>query len=56
MLIVLIRNKSQKRVHAPNRDLPPRNEQFLLDFELLQSQFNVKSRFLTIFIFLFVIS
>ncbi|KAM7270808.1 hypothetical protein ACFE04_030022 [Oxalis oulophora] len=32
-------NKTQKRVHAPNRELPPRNEQFLADFELLQSQF-----------------
>ncbi|KAB2624176.1 mediator of RNA polymerase II transcription subunit 23 [Pyrus ussuriensis x Pyrus communis] len=32
-------NKSQKRVLALNRELPPRNEQFLLDFEQLQSQF-----------------
>ncbi|VVA14573.1 PREDICTED: mediator [Prunus dulcis] len=32
-------NKSQKRVVALNRELPPRNEQFLLDFEQLQSQF-----------------
>ncbi|CAN8313026.1 unnamed protein product [Cochlearia groenlandica] len=32
-------NKSQKRVHAPSRDLPPRNEQFILDFEQLLSQF-----------------
>ncbi|CAN6727864.1 unnamed protein product [Malus baccata var. baccata] len=31
-------NKSQKRVLALNRELPPRNEQFLLDFEQLQSQ------------------
>ncbi|KAG7655287.1 Mediator complex subunit Med23 [Arabidopsis suecica] len=41
-------NKSQKRVHAPNRDLPPRNEQFLLDFELLQSQFNDPEQLRTI--------
>ncbi|KAG2320940.1 hypothetical protein Bca4012_056042 [Brassica carinata] len=33
-------NKSQKRVHAPSRDLPPGNEQFIVDFEQLQSQFN----------------
>ncbi|KAK1374680.1 Mediator complex, subunit Med23 [Heracleum sosnowskyi] len=32
-------NKSQKRVTA-NRELPPRNEQFLVDFEQLQSQFS----------------
>ncbi|KAF5450349.1 hypothetical protein F2P56_030709 [Juglans regia] len=32
-------NKTQKRVHALNRELPPRNEQFLIDFEQLQSQF-----------------
>ncbi|CAI9096743.1 OLC1v1032952C1 [Oldenlandia corymbosa var. corymbosa] len=32
-------NKTQKRVTALNRDLPPRNEQFLLDFEQLLSQF-----------------
>ncbi|KAL3510513.1 hypothetical protein ACH5RR_029914, partial [Cinchona calisaya] len=32
-------NKTQKRVTAINRDLPPRNEQFLLDFEHLLSQF-----------------
>ncbi|KAL5763184.1 hypothetical protein ACOSP7_019448 [Xanthoceras sorbifolium] len=32
-------NKTKKRVLAINRDLPPRNEQFLLDFEQLQSQF-----------------
>ncbi|KAF7808635.1 mediator of RNA polymerase II transcription subunit 23 [Senna tora] len=32
-------NKSQKRVLALNRELPPPNEQFLLDFEQLQSQF-----------------
>lgn len=35
------RNKTQKRVTALNRDLPPRNEQFLLDFEQLQNQFPV---------------
>ncbi|KAL0921580.1 hypothetical protein M5K25_008666 [Dendrobium thyrsiflorum] len=33
-----IANKMQKRVTAPNRDLPPRNQQFLLDFEQLQRQ------------------
>ncbi|XP_065857093.1 mediator of RNA polymerase II transcription subunit 23 [Euphorbia lathyris] len=33
-------NKAQKRVLAINRDLPPRNEQFLIDFEQLQSQFS----------------
>ncbi|CAK9172245.1 unnamed protein product [Ilex paraguariensis] len=33
-------NKTQKRVTALNRELPPRNEQFLLDFEQLQSQFS----------------
>ncbi|PIA26633.1 hypothetical protein AQUCO_09100060v1 [Aquilegia coerulea] len=33
------RNKLQKRVTALNRDLPPPNEQFLFDFEQLQSQF-----------------
>ncbi|CAI8589747.1 unnamed protein product [Vicia faba] len=32
-------NKAQKRVHAINRELPPPNEQFILDFEQLQSQF-----------------
>ncbi|XP_015895410.1 mediator of RNA polymerase II transcription subunit 23 isoform X1 [Ziziphus jujuba] len=32
-------NKTQKRVTAFNRELPPRNEQFLLDFEQIQSQF-----------------
>ncbi|XP_047340953.1 mediator of RNA polymerase II transcription subunit 23 [Impatiens glandulifera] len=32
-------NKTQKRVTALNRELPPRNEQFLLDFQQLQSQF-----------------
>lgn len=33
-------NKTQKRVTAINSELPPRNEQFLLDFEQLQSQFS----------------
>ncbi|WCJ33600.1 Mediator of RNA polymerase II transcription subunit 23 [Euphorbia peplus] len=33
-------NKAQKRVLAINRDLPPRNEQFLVDFEQLQTQFS----------------
>ncbi|CAN1317745.1 Mediator of RNA polymerase II transcription subunit 23 [Linum perenne] len=32
-------NKAQKRVHALNRDLPPRNEQFIIDFEQLRVQF-----------------
>lgn len=32
-------NKAQKRVTALNRELPPRNEQFPIDFEQLQSQF-----------------
>ncbi|KAH9746228.1 Mediator of RNA polymerase II transcription subunit 23 [Citrus sinensis] len=35
----MLRNKTQKRVLALNRELPPRNEQFLIDFEQLQSQF-----------------
>lgn len=35
------RNRTQKRVTALNRDLPPRNEQFLVDFEQLQNQFPV---------------
>lgn len=38
---LMLRNKTQKRVLALNRELPPRNEQFLLDFEQLQSQFPV---------------
>ncbi|TYK30505.1 mediator of RNA polymerase II transcription subunit 23 isoform X1 [Cucumis melo var. makuwa] len=33
-------NKAQKRVLAINRELPPRNEQFLLDFEQIQNQFS----------------
>ncbi|GAA0141610.1 general transcription factor [Lithospermum erythrorhizon] len=32
-------NKTQKRITALNRHLPPPNEQFLLDFEQLQNQF-----------------
>ncbi|KAH0911629.1 LOW QUALITY PROTEIN: hypothetical protein HID58_034950 [Brassica napus] len=38
-------NKSQKRVHAPVRDLPPRNDQFIADFEKLQTQFNDPDQF-----------
>lgn len=34
-----ISNKMQKRVSAPNKDLPPRNEKFILDFEQLHGQF-----------------
>ncbi|CAA7035985.1 unnamed protein product [Microthlaspi erraticum] len=41
-------NKSQKRVHAPNRDSPPRNEQFISDFEQLQSQFDDPDQLRTI--------
>ncbi|WMV51897.1 hypothetical protein MTR67_045282 [Solanum verrucosum] len=37
-------NKTQKRVTALNRELPPRNEQFLLDFGQLQSQFTDKEQ------------
>ncbi|GAB2279958.1 Mediator of RNA polymerase II transcription subunit 23 [Dionaea muscipula] len=33
-------NKAQKRVTALNRELPPFNEQFILDFEQLQRQFS----------------
>ncbi|CAL9047158.1 unnamed protein product [Musa banksii] len=32
-------NKLQKRVTAPHGELPPRDEQFILDFEQLQGQF-----------------
>ncbi|MQL99788.1 hypothetical protein Taro_032512 [Colocasia esculenta] len=32
-------NKMQRRVHALNRELPPPNEQFILDFEQLRTQF-----------------
>jgi len=39
--MITFRNKTQKRVHALNRELPPPNEQFILDFEQLQSQFPV---------------
>ncbi|KFK44411.1 hypothetical protein AALP_AA1G253700 [Arabis alpina] len=41
-------NKSHKRVHAPNRDLPPRNEQFISDFEQLQTQFGDPEQLRTI--------
>ena len=39
--IIDSRNKTQKRVVALNRDIPPPNEQFLVDFEQLQNQFPV---------------
>lgn len=42
---LIFRNKKQKRVTALNRELPPRNEQFLLDFGQLQSQFAVSFEF-----------
>lgn len=32
-------NKAQKRVVAFNRDLPPQNDQFIVDFQQLQNQF-----------------
>lgn len=41
-------NKTQKRVTALNRDLPPRNEQFLLDFEQLQNQFPDREQLRTV--------
>lgn len=41
-------NKTQKRVTALNRELPPRNEQFLLDFEQLQSQFGDQEQLRTV--------
>lgn len=41
-------NKTQKRVSALNRDLPPRNEQFLLDFEQLLSQFQDQDQLRTL--------
>lgn len=37
----IYRNKTQKRVTAINRELPPPNEQFLFDFEQIQTQFPV---------------
>ncbi|XVE85456.1 hypothetical protein DITRI_Ditri17bG0092500 [Diplodiscus trichospermus] len=40
-------NKTQKRVLALNRDLPPRNEQFLLHFEQLHTQFGDQLRSVT---------
>lgn len=45
MTFIMFRNKTQKRITALNRELPPRNEQFLLDFEQLQSQFPVSVAF-----------
>lgn len=41
ILNVNYRNKTQKRVTAINRELPPPNEQFLFDFEQIQSQYPV---------------
>ncbi|PWA61258.1 protein ROOT HAIR DEFECTIVE 3 [Artemisia annua] len=41
LIMSWIRNKTRKRVTALSRDLPPRNEQFLVDFEQLQNQFSV---------------
>ncbi|PKA62731.1 Mediator of RNA polymerase II transcription subunit 23 [Apostasia shenzhenica] len=41
-------NKMQKRVTAPIGDLPPRNEQFLLDFEQLQVQFQDREQLRTL--------
>ncbi|XP_057830163.2 mediator of RNA polymerase II transcription subunit 23 isoform X2 [Cryptomeria japonica] len=35
----------RKRITAINRDLPPRNEQFLLDFQQLQAQFLDQEQF-----------
>lgn len=35
------RTKLQKRIIAPHGELPPRDEQFILDFEQLQGQFSV---------------
>jgi len=44
-------------VHAINRELPPPNEQFIVDFEQLQSQFPVSFFFLALlFISCFVLS
>ena len=40
----LFRNKLQKRVTALNRDLPPRDEQFISDYEQLRMQFPVSIR------------
>ncbi|XP_047340954.1 mediator of RNA polymerase II transcription subunit 23-like [Impatiens glandulifera] len=37
-------NKTQRRVTALNRDLPPPNEQFLLDFQQLQNKFPEKEQ------------
>lgn len=41
VVYVYVRNKLQKRVTAPHGELPPRDEQFILDFEQLQGQFPV---------------
>ncbi|XP_071694154.1 mediator of RNA polymerase II transcription subunit 23 [Rutidosis leptorrhynchoides] len=41
-------NKTQKRVTAFNRDLPPPNEQFLVDFEQLQNQFPDREQLRTV--------
>ncbi|XP_024994314.1 mediator of RNA polymerase II transcription subunit 23 isoform X2 [Cynara cardunculus var. scolymus] len=41
-------NKTQKRVTALNRDLPPRNEQFLVDFEQLLNQFPDREQLRTV--------
>ena len=44
MEIKLFRNKLQRRVTALNRDLPPRDEQFISDYEQLRMQFPVSIR------------
>lgn len=41
-------NKTLKRVTAPNRELPPQNQQFLLDFEQLQGQFHDQEQLRTV--------
>ncbi|KAJ9548970.1 hypothetical protein OSB04_021513 [Centaurea solstitialis] len=41
-------NKTQKRVTALNRDLPPRNEQFLVDFEQLLNQYPDREQLRTV--------
>lgn len=50
------RNKTQKRVIALNRELPPRNEQFLIDFEQIQSQFSVSDGISTNFLVSYIVS
>lgn len=47
--MIVFRNKTQKRVVALNRELPPLNDQFLADFEQIQSQFSVSCRILSTF-------